>query len=75
MRILLGGAETACHGLSQVSIDRDGLMKVTHMVSLGAGEGTLRSTAPSLADTQRSAVAHRMGIVQVLILADEEDMN
>lgn len=50
-------------------------MKVTHMVSLGGGEGALRSTAASLADTQRSAVAHRMGIVQVLIVADEEDMD
>ncbi len=50
-------------------------MKVTHMVSLGGGEGMLRSAAASLADTQRSAVAHCMGIVQVLIVADEEDIN
>lgn len=58
----------------QVSIDREGLMKVTHMVGLSGGEGTLRGIAPSLGDTQRSAATHNMGIVQFLIVAEEDNM-
>ena len=49
-------------------------MKVTHMVGLSGGEGTFRGIAPSLGDTQQSAATHNMGIVQFLIVAEEDDM-
>lgn len=63
------------HCAGQVSIDREGLMKVTHMVGLGGGEGMSRNFASATSDTQRSAVSHSMGIVQFVIVADEEELD
>jgi len=58
-----------------VSIDREGLMKVTHMVALGGGEGMSRNFMSATADTQRAAVSHNMAIIQFVIVADEEELD
>ncbi len=57
----------------QVSIDKEGLMKVTHMLSVGGNEVPYRATLPSgLAESQRTAAASSMCVIQFVIVPEHE---
>lgn len=58
----------------QVSIDQQGLMKVTHMLSFAGGEvhGGNFNLHSATADSQRSAAANHMGIIQFMLVAEDD---
>ena len=70
----------ACRSLTswsmQVTIDKEGLMKVTHMLSIGGNEVPYRTQVVSSAqpDTQRNALASGRCVIQFVIVS-ELDMN
>ena len=58
----------------QVTIDKEGLMKVTHMLSIGGNEVPFRTqVVPSgQPDTQRNALASGRCVVQFVIVSELE---
>ena len=66
--------------MPQVTLDSQGMMKVTHMLSLGGAEarGGHYTSEAAYQDSQRLAEQQRVGVVQFLIrpedaASDEED--
>lgn len=58
----------------QVSLDKEGLMKVTHMLRMRGDEMPHRTQVlPSaLADSQRTAAASNMCVIQFVIVPEQE---
>jgi hypothetical protein len=58
----------------QVSIDEQGLMKVTHMVNLTGAEthGVNIGIHSSVIVSQRSAAANRMAVIQFMLVAEDD---
>ena len=58
----------------QVTLDREGLMKVTHMLRMRGDEMPHRTQVlPSaLADSQRTAAASNMCVIQFVVVPEHE---
>ena len=56
----------------QVSLDKEGLMKVTHMLNMGGPEVEFRTMPSALASSQRTAAASSMCVVQFVIVPEHE---
>ena len=59
--------------MPQVTLDSLGMMKVTHMLSLGGAEahGGHYTSEAAYQDSQRVAEQQRVGVVQFLIVPDD----
>lgn len=56
----------------QVSLDKEGLMKITHMLKMGGEEVGFRAMPSALADSQRIAAASSMCVIQFVIVPEHE---
>ncbi len=55
-----------------MSLDREGLMKVTHMLNMGGNDLGFTAMPSALADSQRIAAASSMCVIQFVIVPEHE---